>query len=395
MSGTSSPSPDVHDVVFTFTKEAFSDACRREFCFTADQALLAISQARDRIHRIIVADPWRSAPVKALKALLSSGQETAELDGVIPLRPLRLRRRDPTNLPALERSYRRYDSVLERSVQRFDLSHPAVLTFNPFVAAFCPLKWASTVTYYAADDWASHPRLTPWSPHYLRSYQVLRARNTRIICVSTDLAARVAADAPSVVLPNGIDENYWRQSPPIPAVVSKMRRPIVLYVGAIDKRLDLELVARTADEDAIGSIALIGPVSDSSLTKALQSISKVKLCGPMSRIEVAGALFHGDVCMIPHVINPLTCAMSPLKLYEYLAAGKPVAATDLPPVRNISERVIIDSRENFPAAVLTALSLPRQEESERLRFVSSNSWLVRHERTIRIMLADKTNWWLQ
>ena len=104
---------------------------------------------------------------------------------------------------------------------------------------------------------------------------------------------------------------------------------------------------------------------------------------------------HGDACLIPHVINSLTRAMSPLKLYEYLAAGKPVAATDLPPVRGISERVIIASGEDFPAAVRTALKLPVQNEDERLEFVRSNSWTARHERTIRIMLAGDTDWWKQ
>lgn len=386
------------DVVFTFSTETFADARRREFCFTADQALLAISRAKDRVRHVIAADAWRSAPVTALKALTSStstGHEEAVLDGVTLLTPLRLRCRDPTKLSTLQQSYRKYDGVLERSVRRFGLDRPAVLTFNPFVAAFCPLRWASTITYYAHDDWASFLPVAPWWSDYLKSYQVLRERGIRIICVSTELAVQVAADAPSVVLPNGIDESRWSQRLPPPAALLKMRRPIVVYVGAIDERLDIELVAQTAEEDAVGSFALIGPLQDGALAERLRSIPKVALWGPMSQAEIVGALMHSDACVIPHVVNSLTCAMSPLKLYEYLAAGKPVAATDLPPVRGVSDRVIVASREDFPAAVLKALKLPGQSESDRLEFVRSNSWATRHDRTIRIMLASDTDWWKQ
>jgi teichuronic acid biosynthesis glycosyltransferase TuaH len=99
------------------------------------------------------------------------------------------------------------------------------------------------------------------------------------------------------------------------------------------------------------------------------------------------------VCIIPHVASPLTRAMSPLKLYEYLAAGKPVAATDLPPVSGVSERVISARPEDFVAAVRTALDQPRQDERDRREFLRSNSWDARHERTVRVLLADDTNWW--
>lgn len=391
LGGTSSAL--ARDVVLTFSTETYADARNREFIFTADNALLALSRAKDRVRSTIAADAWRSAPTEAVKALLGRGGGEPTLEGVTLVRPLRLRRRDPTTQRALRRSYRSYDRVLERSVRKLGLDRPAVLTFNPFVAAFCPLRWASTVTYYAQDDWASFPPVAPWWPGYRQAYRVLRERGIRIICVSAELATRVAADTHSVVLPNGIDERRWSQRLPPPTAVVGMPRPIVAYVGAIDDRLDVDLVANSARADEIGSIVLIGPVWDRVLADRLRSIPKVTLCGSTSQAEIVGALMHSDACIIPHVVNPLTCAMSPLKLYEYLAAGKPVATTDLPPVRGISERVIIASGDDFPGAVLAALRLPSQDEEERLEFVRSNSWTARHDRTIRVMFADEADWW--
>jgi teichuronic acid biosynthesis glycosyltransferase TuaH len=382
------------DVVFVFLIEnTLADACRREFAFVPDQTLLALARAEDRIGRIIVADPWRWAPGVALRSLQARGSGNVVGDRVTLVRPWRLRRRDPTTIHALQHGYRRYDSILERHVRRFALDSPAVITFNPLVAAFCPLRWASSVTYYALDDCTAYPPLAPWWPAYRQAWAVLRERGTRIVCVSEELAARVADARPAVIIPNGLNAEEWRQPSLAPVAFSELLRPIITYVGTIDQRLDTSLLAKLSDDPAVGSVALIGPCEDSVLERKLRSIPKVTLFGLMGRRDVTGALAASDVCIIPHVADQLTSAMSPMKLYEYLGAGKPVVAVDLPPVIGISERVLRARPENFVAAVRTALDLPPQDERDRQEFLRSNSWDVRHERLLRVLLADDKNWW--
>ena len=75
----------------------------------ADQTLLALCRAEDRIGRMIVADSWRWMPGVALRSLQARGSGNVVGDRVTLVRPSRLRRRDPTTVPALRRSYRRYD----------------------------------------------------------------------------------------------------------------------------------------------------------------------------------------------------------------------------------------------------------------------------------------------
>jgi len=389
----SKPGAGRRDVVFTFSTDTLADAGRREFSFTSDQALHTICGASDRVGRVIAANPWRSWPAVAMRVMMSPRQEAARVDGATLVRPLRLRRRDPTTVPALRQSYQRYDVILERGVRKLRLDRPAVLTFNPFVAAFCPMPWASSVTYYAQDDWASYPPVRPWWPAYQEAYRALSEKGARIICISSELARRVAVNTPVVVQANAIVEAHWSKPLPPPPAMSGMARPIVTYVGTIDGRLDLELVTRVADDDAVGSLAFIGPPTDGAIAEKLRSIPKVTLTGPMLRGELAGALMHSDACVIPHVINSLTCAMSPMKLYEYLAAGKPVATVDIPAVHGVSERVIIASSDGFPGAVRTALEMPGLDEGERLEFVRANSWAARHGRTLRVMLAEDSDWW--
>ena len=72
---------------------------------------------------------------------------------------------------------------------------------------------------------------------------------------------------------------------------------------------------------------------------------------------MASVIHAADVCVLPHKFNRLTTGMSPLKLYEYLAAGRPVAASDLPPVRAVDPRIVfVPEGHSFADGVQEALS---------------------------------------
>jgi teichuronic acid biosynthesis glycosyltransferase TuaH len=82
--------------------------------------------------------------------------------------------------------------------------------------------------------------------------------------------------------------------------------------------------------------------------------------------------------------------MSPLKLYEYLAGGRPVAATALPPIARVAHpRVALaaDGPQGFAEAVSRALALGPAPADERLRFLRDNAWRRRHEPLLRLALA--------
>ena len=183
-------------------------------------------------------------------------------------------------------SYERYDGILEKNVRSLGLGQPAVLTFNPFVAAFCPLNWAGTVTYYAMDDWASFPPVEPWWPRFREAYDALREKRVRIISVSEELAVRVAGGGQVVVLPNGIDGILWGERRQPPPSFAALPRPIVAYAGTIDKRLNLELIEKVSNEADVATIAFIGPIVDEAVLKILPCHSE----GRTMRTDVTGCL---------------------------------------------------------------------------------------------------------
>ena len=77
--------------------------------------------------------------------------------------------------------------------------------------------------------------------------------------------------------------------------------------------------------------------------------------------------------------------MSPLKLYEYLAGGRPVAASDLAPVRDVDPRVVlVPEGHSFADGVDEALSRGPLTEDDRFAFIEANSWARRHEQILRV-----------
>lgn len=163
----------------------------------------------------------------------------------------------------------------------------------------------------------------------------------------------------------------------------------MLYVGTLDTRLDVDQVREVARSYERGSVSLVGPVRESGPLDSLAGDPNVHVFPPVDRTELPGLVAAADVCLVPHVRTPLTEAMSPLKLYEYLAAGRPVAAVDLPPILGVSDRVaLVTAGSSFVPAVEQALALGPASEDERLAFILENDWNGRFERILEVALAD-------
>jgi glycosyltransferase involved in cell wall biosynthesis len=371
------------DLVLTFFTDTWLDAVERELCFTIDRSIVEAIE-NPLVSRLLVANPYRSAPISALRRIqgrpsppLPSRHKPAEV-----FQPLRLRRRDPTDERRLTDTYLSYDRALERAASSLGMHEPVVVSANPFAVAYCPFEWAGEVTYYGYDDWSALPALKPWWPAIELAYAAIASRRRRVAAVSQSIVDRIAPCGPAAVVPNGIEPTEWEPPWELPAFTSDMTSPMVLYVGSIGDRLDLTALEATAERIPDAQLVLVGPVGNDQVVSALAGIPNVRIEERVGRKHVAGLIHAADVCIMPHLESELTVSMSPLKLYEYVAGGSPVVATDLPPVRGIDDRVARvrpGDAVGFADAVERALSMPAASEAVRREFISANSWRSRFD----------------
>jgi teichuronic acid biosynthesis glycosyltransferase TuaH len=378
-----------HDVVFTFYGETWTNAVRREMYMAGDRLLLTLLN-RPSVRNLVVANPYRSAPIQWARRLAGQRPEPFPDDSRRTLvEPRRLRRRDPTSIRALERAYAAYDSALEEAASRLGARRPAVITTSPFVAGFASLRWAGPVTFYAWDDWASGLPLRRWWPAYEEAYARVSQSGRGVVAVSQAIVDRITPTGPSAVVPNGVAPEEWWSPPAPPAWFAALPSPRMLYAGVVDDRLDVSAVSDVAARFPRGTVVLLGPVGDLTAVDPLRHVPNVRFEPPVGRAEVASLVHAADVCVMPHRRMSITAAMSPLKLYEYLAGGRPVAATDLPPVRGVHPSVIrVREGDSFADGVAKALAQGPLAEGDRRAFIEANSWQRRHDDLLGVALGS-------
>jgi glycosyltransferase involved in cell wall biosynthesis len=366
------------DIVFTFSVEMFDDAVNREFCRPPDQTLLALADD-ERVGQLVVADSLRSyiasvarrRPLRLVEAVTVRGRSATRA------RPHRLRKVESTQLRTVEQAYNRYGMLLGRALARARGEQgprpesAALVTYHPFVAAFCDAPWISNVVYFGQDDWATGEGVRPWWDLYREAYRRIDERKAAIFAVSAELAARMSPRA--TVVPNGVIADVWRPRHAAPPRISQLPRPRAIYTGTIDHRLEKGLVKTTAS--MVGSLIMIGHPGDAEVTRWLRSIDNVHVFGTVGQRELAATVQACDVGVIPHRDQAGIRAMSPLKLYEYLAAGLPVVSVDLPPLHGVDDdRVHLCRREDWAAGLSRGCAMGRADEDRRLRFIDEVSW---------------------
>jgi teichuronic acid biosynthesis glycosyltransferase TuaH len=190
------------DIVFTFSVEMFEDAVNREFCRPPDQTLLALADD-ERVDQLMIADSFRSylASAARRRPLHLVEPVTVGRRAATRVRPHRLRKVESTQLHTVERAYQRYGVLLGRALalargEQLPLPESAALvTYHPFVAAFCDAPWISNVVYFGQDDWATGEGVRPWWDLYREAYRRIDDRKAAMFAVSAELAARISPRA--------------------------------------------------------------------------------------------------------------------------------------------------------------------------------------------------------
>jgi glycosyltransferase involved in cell wall biosynthesis len=164
------------------------------------------------------------------------------------------------------------------------------------------------------------------------------------------------------------------------------------YAGLVSSRLDLPLLAELAERRPEWSLVLVGEIAPTGCEAELARLAglpNVTLAGLRPAAEMPGIIARWDVGLIPYRVNEETRHASPLKLYEYLAAGLPVVSADVPAVRPFAGLIeIAGGTEETVAAVARALAADSPAaRAGRRAAVREHSWDARVE-SLSEMLAE-------
>ena len=189
-------------------------------------------------------------------------------------------------------------------------------------------------------------------------------------------------------LANAVDLERYKMAEPSPLLES-ISRPRIIYIGSLEYWVDYELLCAVAELRQDYNFVIVGPppLRSSSNYAKLKHQNNIHLLGGIPPSQVPGLLKSAEVAAIPFRLTPLTHDVSPLKLYEYLAAGLPVVSTPLREVKTSEAPVIFaESEHEFARGIDDALALGKDRQ-EFLDFVSENTWEKRMEKIESILLG--------
>lgn len=261
---------------------------------------------------------------------------------------------------------------------------PVVWVADPRQARTAGAVGGELLVFDAIDDWRYLPAAGRRSVE--AGYRWLASHADLTLAVSPVLLERLQPRGKHEVLLNAVEWSEWEHQEPNARVFAGLSRPIVVYAGTLQQRVDVELAAAVATLLPEASFVLMGPVHR-GFGLPPGSPPNLLLRPPMPHGEMPGVLAAADLCMVPHRGDGIVPSMDPLKVYEYLAAGRPVVSTTRPLLPALVPLVTVaDTADSFAAGVRAEVALDDEgRRAARREAVRSETWDARADRVLALV----------
>jgi glycosyltransferase involved in cell wall biosynthesis len=177
-----------------------------------------------------------------------------------------------------------------------------------------------------------------------------------------------------LLVENGVDLDRFTTEGPVAGSLPEGR--IIGYHGAVAPWFDFDLFTAVANLRPDLTFVLVGPIDPEAEDGAdkLAKLPNVTLLPAQSSEKIAEFVRGFSVGILPFVIDEMTEAVTPLKMYEYLACGVPMVATPLPAC--VREEVVQTAHDpsSFAARIDEALLLTTAERQDLRNHARTASW---------------------
>jgi len=328
-----------------------------------------------------------------LPSLAAADEAVPGLPNITLTRPVKL-------LPNTLAAGRRLNEALfrahvRRAAARSGLSDP-VLWLNPHSAVHVAGRMGErNVVYDITDDWTTLTQSPALAKLTIDQDAALcRRADAVLVCSERLFEMKRGLTTDLHLIQNGVDAAHYARvldgAGPLPAFTGAWPKPVLGYTGSIHPdRVDVPLVERLAHRFPSGTVALVGPdMLPPADRSRLAACPNVVLTGPKPYSDLPDIMRAFDVCITPHRVTPFTESLNPLKLWEYLAAGKPIVSTNVAGFRDYPQfvRVAADA-ESFALSVEDALREERAAGEARRAEARRHSWDARLDQVEEVLGA--------
>jgi glycosyltransferase involved in cell wall biosynthesis len=248
---------------------------------------------------------------------------------------------------------------IHKVIKDFQLKDFIYLTcFDPFFVPVLPKEYGAALSIYQCiDDISTEPYV---AKHGVR----------------LEVEAAIESDITLVT-----STNLWRKFKQIQPEthIMHVKNKIIGFVGNLDPvRIDYALLKHIAEAHPDKTLLLVGPINSPDVTElGLDKMPNVILTGAKRIQEVPHYLKFMDVAILPSILNKMSKSVYPLKINEYLAAGKAAVATNFSEdIRGFQPHVrIADSYIHFDKLINEAVvDYSEEKVRQRMAIAERNTW---------------------
>ena len=250
--------------------------------------------------------------------------------------------------------------IISSWLEKLEFEDPILWTYSPYSIYLVGKLGERAMVYDCIDERTANPLV---SKNLIRSLEIRLMRRADLVFVTARglLERKRAFNRNTYLAPNGVDflhfSRAWSTDLAVPDDIRDLSRPILGFVGAIAYWIDLDLIEFVARARPNWSIVMVGPLRAGVNISRFRHLSNVHFVGKKDWTVLPRYLRAFDVCLSPFKLSePITETANPLKVYEYLAAGRPVVSTDMPEVRPLRDVIrIAYSKEDFVEQIQASL----------------------------------------
>jgi len=277
-------------------------------------------------------------------------------------------------------------SMVKRFMGKLGMIDPIIWSYLPNALNITQKLPFSKRIYHCIDDYGEFTH-TPKMAFERMERKMLQWADITVVSAKKLYESRRPYARNITYIPHGVNvtefQGYLEEKVNLKDL-DNIKKPIAGLVGRLADWVDLPLIMRCARELPGWNFVLVGP-SNVDLNPYL-GIPTVHFLGKKDHKEIPHYIQRFDVCLMPYVNIPRLATANPLKMYEYLALGKPVVTIPMDEVADFAHVLTIVEPANFPNAIERAYEEDTDEKRKmRIESVSGRSWGDIAERILQLV----------
>jgi glycosyltransferase involved in cell wall biosynthesis len=274
--------------------------------------------------------------------------------------------------------------VLRGTIRKLGFKNLILWTYTPHSADFVGKLGQSLTVYECVDEFSATKGLVHGATIAKMERELIEKVDQVIVTAPGLLESKRGLARRIELVPNGVDvEHFAKSSSPetvIALEIAAIPKPIIGYLGGVQYWVDFDLIVHAARQHPEWSFVFVGSIEPLARVDKVRDFKNMFFLGRKPYGDLPRYVKNFDVCINPYVLDGVGANVDPLKLYDYIASGKPVVSVNIPAAQRFADIMpLTQTADEFTRAIESVLKNPG-DAARRMETAAAHSWSARFKK---------------